>query len=92
METLMIGTRGTVTLPAALREKLGLKPGGLVLAEEHNGTIVLKPAAAVPVEIYSDEKIARLLEEDALDEDLRASLRRKLRKLPAALVAHLAKR
>lgn len=77
METLMIGTRGTVTLPAALREKLGLKPGGLVLVEERDGAILLKPAAAVPVEIYSDEKIARLIEEDRLDPALAASLRKK---------------
>jgi antitoxin PrlF len=77
MDTLMIGTRGTVTLPAAMRERLGLKPGGLVLAEEKDGSIVLRPAAAVPVEIWSDEKITRLIEEDRLDPELAERLRRK---------------
>jgi antitoxin PrlF len=59
-ETLMmVSRRGQITLPAELRKRLGIEPGGLVVVEERSGELVLRPATVVELETYSDEDIAR---------------------------------
>ncbi len=63
-ETIRINKRGSLTLPMALRKKLGLARGGVVLAESTSEGIVLKPAVAFPIEIYSDERISEFVAED----------------------------
>jgi len=40
-----------MVVPARLRHKLGIEYGGLVIAEERPEGILIRPAAAVPVEI-----------------------------------------
>jgi AbrB family looped-hinge helix DNA binding protein len=37
-----------ISLPKALRERLGLKPGDHLVVEERDGNLVLSPAATVP--------------------------------------------
>lgn len=46
-----ISKRGTVTLPPALRRKFGFDnmENPLVIIEERNGELILRPAAAVAV-------------------------------------------
>ena len=56
--TIQINERGSLTLPKALRKRLGLDKGGVVMAESLDEGILLKPAMAFPVEIYSDDRIA----------------------------------
>lgn len=56
-----------MTLPKALRKTLGVDKGGVVLASAEDGGIVLHPAVAFPVEIYSDSRIAEF---DAADAEL----------------------
>jgi bifunctional DNA-binding transcriptional regulator/antitoxin component of YhaV-PrlF toxin-antitoxin module len=63
-ETIRINKRGSLTLPMALRKKLGLARGGVVLAESTSEGIVLKPAVAFPIEIYSAERISEFVAED----------------------------
>lgn len=48
---LPISKRGTVTLPPALRRKYGFDQmeNPLVILEERDGELILRPAAAVPV-------------------------------------------
>lgn len=58
MENLIVSARGQLTLPAKLRKRLGIEPGGVVVAEEKDGALVLRPAVVTPVRIYSDEEIA----------------------------------
>ncbi|MEK7208167.1 MAG: AbrB/MazE/SpoVT family DNA-binding domain-containing protein [Patescibacteria group bacterium] len=53
-----INERGTLTLPKALRRKLGLQKRGQVIAEETDHGVVLQPVAAFPIEIYTDERLA----------------------------------
>ena len=53
-----INERGTLTLPKEMRKRLGLSGEGHVMAEETSEGIVLKPGAAFPIEIYTDERIA----------------------------------
>jgi AbrB family looped-hinge helix DNA binding protein len=68
METTKIGKRGTVVIPAALRRRFGFTEGSLVIAEEQPEGVLLRPAAAVPIEIYSPERIAEFLLTNAVDE------------------------
>lgn len=57
-KVLSIDGRGTLTLPKELRERLGLKAGGKVVAEETDDGILLHADATIPVEIYSDARLA----------------------------------
>jgi AbrB family looped-hinge helix DNA binding protein len=75
--TIQINQRGTLTLPKKLRKRLGLEKGGVVVAEESKDGIILKPAVAFPVEIYSDERIKEFVEED---ETLLSHLKKKTKK------------
>ncbi|QGP91944.1 hypothetical protein MGLY_12930 [Neomoorella glycerini] len=60
-ETTKIGKRGTVVIPASLRRRYGLKEGALMIAEACPEGILLRPAVALPVEIYSPERKAEFL-------------------------------
>jgi AbrB family looped-hinge helix DNA binding protein len=62
-----VGRRGTVVLPAKLRRRLGIEEGSFVVAEEREDGILIRPAAVVPVEIYTPERRAEFLLNDALD-------------------------
>jgi bifunctional DNA-binding transcriptional regulator/antitoxin component of YhaV-PrlF toxin-antitoxin module len=63
-----------MTLPKALRKALGVDKGGVVLASEEEGGIVLQPAAAFPIELYSDRRIAEF---DAAEAELAKSMAEK---------------
>ena len=66
-ETSRIGKRGTVVIPARIRKKLGLEEGSLVIAEECENGVILRPAIAVPLESYSPERQAEFLLSNAVD-------------------------
>ncbi|MDA8165030.1 MAG: AbrB/MazE/SpoVT family DNA-binding domain-containing protein [Desulfobacteraceae bacterium] len=66
-ETCSIGKRGTVVIPARIRKHLGLKEGSLIIAEEHEDGVLLRPAVAVPLETYSTERKAEFILSDAVD-------------------------
>ncbi len=67
METGKVGKRGVITLPASLRKRFGLDDGSLIIAEEREDGILLRPAVATPVEIYTDERVAEFLLSNAVD-------------------------
>ncbi len=54
-----------MTLPKPLRRTLGVDKGGIVMADVTDDGIVLHPAAAFPIELYSDARIAEFDAEDA---------------------------
>jgi len=62
--TLRMGPRGTVTLPKVLRQQYALTTHDLLLAESTPEGILLRPAVATPIEIYSDERIAEFQSEE----------------------------
>ena len=66
-ETAKVGKKGVFTIPAALRKRFGMSDGSLIIAEERDDGILLRPAIATPVEIYSDEQIAQFLLSNAVD-------------------------
>jgi len=44
----IVGERGNIVLPAALRRRLGLEAGTAFLLEEREGVVVIRPADVVP--------------------------------------------
>lgn len=54
--TITINRRGVITLPAALRRELGLKPEDQLVAETTPEGILLRPAITLPVELYTPER------------------------------------
>ena len=46
-----------MTLPKELRKQLGIDRGGVVMASVSEEGIVLHPAVAYPIELYSDERV-----------------------------------
>ena len=66
MKTLKVGKRGTVVIPASLRRKYGLREGALVILEERQGGLFLRPAVTFPVEIYTPERKAEFLLNNAV--------------------------
>jgi AbrB family looped-hinge helix DNA binding protein len=62
-----VGRRGTVVLPAKLRRRLGIEEGSFVVAEAREDGILIRPATVLPVEIYSPERRAEFLLNDAVD-------------------------
>ena len=43
MSSVTLSSKGQVTLPSELRHLLGLQAGDQLLAEEHDGAVVLRP-------------------------------------------------
>jgi AbrB family looped-hinge helix DNA binding protein len=65
--TVTITSRGVVTLPAKLRQALGLKADDQLIAETTPEGLLLRPAVTLPVEIYTP---AREREFDEAEADL----------------------
>lgn len=67
--TVKIGKRGTVVLPADLRRLMGLEEDSLAIIEQRAGGLLIRPAVALPVEVYSSERKAEFLLSNAVDEE-----------------------
>lgn len=76
-----IGKRGTYVIPADLRERYGMQDGAMVVAEPGADGILIRPAAAVPVEIYTPERKAEFLLSNAVDQKDYTWARREVRKM-----------
>ena len=60
-----VTSRGLATLPAKLRQALGLKPDDQLIAEATPDGLLLRPAVTLPVEIYTDRRIREFDEAEA---------------------------
>lgn len=78
--SIIVSPRGQITLPSYLRKKFGLKEGGVVTLEERNGEIVLRPAAVMEIEMYSDDEVASWNAEDKIEQSTRQKITKKLGK------------
>lgn len=76
-----VGKRGTVVIPAQLRRQYGIEEGSLVITEAHGDGVLIRPAVALPVEVYTDERKAEFLLSNAVDEQDYAWAVREVRKL-----------
>lgn len=79
-QTLIVSTRGQITLPADIRKQFGIKSGEPVIIEARNGELVLKPAAVLELAMYTPQQIAEWDEQDKMNEAQRKALLSRLSK------------
>ena len=63
--TLTINSRGVVTLPAKLRQAMGLKADDQLIAETTPQGLLLRPAVTLPLELYTPERVQEFDEAEA---------------------------
>lgn len=63
--TLTINSRGVVTLPAKLRQAMGLKTDDQLIAETTPQGLLLRPAVTLPLELYTPERVREFDEAEA---------------------------
>ncbi|MDI6632280.1 MAG: AbrB/MazE/SpoVT family DNA-binding domain-containing protein [Bacillota bacterium] len=80
-ETVRVGKRGALVIPALLRRAYNLKEGSLLVAEPREEGILLRPAAVFPVEVYSPERKAEFLLNNAVTPEDYAWAVKEVRKL-----------
>lgn len=80
-EPTRVGKRGTIVLPAKMRRRYGFEEGTMIVAEEAEYGVLLRPAAVVPVEIYSAERKAEFLLANAVGAADRRKAEAEVRKL-----------
>jgi len=73
-ETLIVSSRGQITLPASLRKRLGIKSGDVVILEDRGDEIVLKTGVVLEIQHYNDEQIAQWDSEDILSDQERSRI------------------
>jgi AbrB family looped-hinge helix DNA binding protein len=81
MQSARVGKRGSIVVPANLRKRFGIEEGSIVIAEEKDDGILIRPAIVVPVERYSPERKAEFLLSNAIDEADYRKARKAVRKL-----------
>jgi len=65
-EITRIGKRGTIVIPAALRRRFALDEGATVIIEAGENGVSVRPAVAMPVEIYTPERKAEFFLNNAV--------------------------
>ncbi|MFH0982252.1 MAG: AbrB/MazE/SpoVT family DNA-binding domain-containing protein [Planctomycetota bacterium] len=66
-DTTKVGKRGTVVIPARLRRRFGIEEGDLVVFEPSPDGVLIRPAVALPIEIYTPQRQAEFLLSNAVD-------------------------
>ncbi|MBF0559425.1 MAG: AbrB/MazE/SpoVT family DNA-binding domain-containing protein [Nitrospirae bacterium] len=78
-ETLIVSSRGQVTLPALLRKRVGIREGSAVIIEDRGNELVLKPAVVLEIDMYSDRQISEWDAADRLKTDEKRAVLKKVR-------------
>ncbi len=81
IESAKVGKRGAIIVPARLRKRFGIEEGSLVIAEEKDDGILIRPAVVVPVERYTPERKAEFLLANATTRSDYRRARQAVRKL-----------
>lgn len=82
---LIVSSRGQLTLPSEMRKKYKIDEGSVLVAEDRNGEIILRPATVMEVEYYTDDQINEWVAADTFQSDKdRSTARAKLMKLAKA--------
>lgn len=76
-----VGKRGAIVVPAKLRKRFGIEAGSIIIAEETDDGILIRPAVVIPVERYSPECKAEFLISNATTEADYRKARSTVRKL-----------
>jgi AbrB family looped-hinge helix DNA binding protein len=64
-EKIIIGRRGVMTLPSKIRKRYDLNQNDELIVEETPQGILLRPSISIPIEYYTEERIAEFEEDDA---------------------------
>lgn len=75
--TVSVSGRGLIALPSEMRKAAGIRPQDSLIAEITPEGILLRLAVTLPVEIYSDERVAEF---DAAEAELSSILAQKSKK------------
>jgi len=81
VQSARVGKRGAIVVPAKLRKRFGIEEGSIVIAEETEDGILIRPAMLIPVERYTPERKAELLLSNAVDHADYRKARKEVRKL-----------
>jgi len=81
MRSARVGKRGAIVVPAELRKRFGIEEGSIVIAEEKEDGILIRPAMVVPVERYTPERKAEFLLSNAINGADYRKARKEVRKL-----------
>ena len=68
-ETTKVGRRGVVVIPSLFRKKYGFKEGSLIVAEAREEGVLLRPVVALPIEVYTPERKAEFLLNNAITKE-----------------------
>jgi len=79
--TIRVGARGTIVIPANIRRSYRFEEGSLIIAVTRPDGVLLRPMVALPVEIYSDERKAEFLLNNAITPKDYASAVKKVSKM-----------
>jgi AbrB family looped-hinge helix DNA binding protein len=79
MESVKLGKNGQIAIPRAVMKRLALKGDETLLLDvTDDGAIRLRPAAVLPIELYSDARIREFEDATSVDETTRKALARRL--------------
>lgn len=81
MQSARVGKRGAIVVPAKLRKRFGIEEGSIVIAEEKEDGILIRPAMVIPVERYTPQRKAEFLLSNAVDDADYRQARKEVRKL-----------
>ena len=80
-ETAKVGKRGTIVIPAALRQKYGFEEGSQIVVEPVPEGVLLRPVVMLPIEIYTPERKAEFLLNNAITPEDYATAVEQVRKM-----------
>ena len=80
MDVVRLGKNGQILLPKAVLKRLGLSGEALLLVDvTSEGSLVLRPAGAYPIEVYSEKRAREFLTEDRITSRERRRITRRSR-------------
>jgi len=79
MDTVKLGKKGQLSLPASVLRKLGLQGAATLIVEAtDDGAVILRPAGVYPIELYTDARIKEFEEANRLTKSEQARVRKAL--------------
>ena len=79
--SIKVGKRGAIVIPAVLREKYGFKEGTDIKVQPTEQGLLLQPVASFPVEIYTPERKAEFMLNNAVTREEYLDARRQVQEM-----------
>lgn len=68
-ETIKVGKRGTIVIPASMRARYGFTEGSQIMVQATDQGMILLPAVSLPVEMYGLDRRAEFLLNNAVSDE-----------------------